>query len=153
MLGKIVQLLSRPMQDGFKVYEGVEFKSDGTFYDFPFAELSLMDIPKKPFHPTYCSGLELVEEFDGFKKFKVNNCGYADTKPEKGLFEDRIWVIVPYSKEINTTAKKIAGRYPTEGLFEMKTGDVIKVCKAGAEPEFYMAAQVGFEMFLIKRTR
>jgi len=152
MLGKIVMLKGIPLEDGFKVYEGVEFK-EGKFCEFAFAELTLLELPKKSYQPTYCWGIEQKESTDGHNKFLVNNLGLSDNKPEKDFAEDRIWVIIPHAAAINTTAKKIAGRNPCYGIFEMKRGDFIKVKKAGAKAELYMAVNAGNEMFLIKRTR
>ena len=155
MLGKIVQLLGVPMEDGFRVVEGVDFDIYG-IADLRFAKLIAYynPIPRKNnYKVTYCWGFSLAKQHDGFKDFSVNNLALKDGIPEEKDIEQILWVIIPYSDEIETTAKQIAGRYPEEAILEMKAGDTVVVNKAGAEKETYMAVQAGNELFLIKKNR
>ena len=153
MLGKIVELRGITMEDGFEVYGGPDLLKNGSCL-LDFATLTLSETPKENNdHAIYCYGLEIKNEHDGFKEILINNNGLADNKPEKDFEEDRIWVIVRNPADVRTTAKRVAGRYYYEGIFEMKRGDFIKINKVGAEPELYMAVNAGHEMFLIKRTR
>ena len=153
MLGKIVQLLGVPMEDGFRVVEGVDFCKYGTA-DLRFANLTTYHNPLKDnYKVTYCWGFSLDKQEDGFKDFSVNNLALKDGMPEEKDIEEILWVIIPYSYEIETTAKQIAGRYPEEAILEMKAGDTVVVNKAGAEKETYMAVQAGNELFLIKKNR
>lgn len=56
--------------------------------------------------------------------------------------------------KIDTNVKKIAGRYPYEGIFKMLPGDKISVKRSKNEWETtYIAVQADNEMFLIKKTR
>lgn len=72
--------------------------------------------------------------------------------PEEKDVEERLWVIIPWASEIKTTCKKIAGRYLTEAILEMKVGDTVSVNKGGgAKAETYMVVQAGNELFLIKK--
>ena len=142
MLGKLVQLLGVPMGDGFRVVEGVDFCQLGTA-DFQFAYLTLLYNPhKSDYKVTYCWEFHLV-----------NNCALKDGMPEAKDIEERLLVIIPWSSKIETTCKRIAGRYPEEAILEMKAGDTVTVNKAGAEAETYMAVQAGNELFLIKKNR
>ena len=153
MLGKLVQLLGVPMGDGFRVVEGVDFCQLGTA-DFRFAYLTLLYNPhKSDYKVTYCWEFHLDEQYDGFKDFSVNNLALKDGMPEAKDIEERLLVIIPWSSKIETTCKKIAGRYPEEAILEMKAGDTVTVNKAGAETETYMAIQAGNELFLIKKNR
>lgn len=73
--------------------------------------------------------------------------------PEEKDVEERLWVIIPWSSEIKTSGKRIAGRYPEEAILEMKAGDTVTVSKFGAKPEVYMAVQAGNELLLVKKNR
>lgn len=153
MLGKIIQLLGVPMEDGFRVVEGIDFDYFGNA-DVRFARLEMMVNPcKNKLHSSYCWSFTLLKEHDGFKDFWVNNNDLIDCKPPEDVVEEKLWVIIPHSSEIETTAKRIAGRYPEEAILEMNAGDTVKVSKAGAAPETYMAVQAGNELFLVKKTR
>lgn len=152
MLGKLVQLLGVPMEDGFRVVEGVHFTWLGEA-DFRFATLRLFYNPvKEDYKVTYCWEFGLNKQHDGFKDFSVNNLS-LEKGPEENEVEERLWVIIPYSSTIETTAQRIAGRYPTEAILEMKAGDTVKVHKGSAVPETYMAVQAGNELFLVKKNR
>lgn len=153
MLGKMVQLLGVPMEDGFRVVEGVDFCKYGTS-DLQFATLILLHNPlKNDYHVTYCWEFTIDKEHDGFKDILVNNLTLVDCMPEEKDVEERLWVIIPWSSEIKTTCKKIAGRYTHEAILEMRTGDTVTVNKGGAEPEVYMAVQAGNELLLVKKNR
>ena len=153
MLGKIVRLLGVPMEDGFRVVEGVDFCKFGTA-DLRFATLILYHNPlKNDFKVTYCWGLSLDKQDDGFKDFSVNNLALKDGMPEEKDIEERLWVIIPWSDKIITTSKRIAGRYPEEAILEMQAGETVTVNKAGAKPETYMAVQAGNELLLVKKNR
>lgn len=153
MLGKIVQLLGVPMEDGFRVVEGVDFCKYG-IADLRFAQLTLLYNPKKnDYKVMYCWEFHLDKQHDGFKEFSVNNLGLKDGMPEEKDVEERLLVIIPCSSEIKTNCKKIAGRYPEEAILEMKAQDTVTVNKAGAKAETYMAVQAGNELFLVKKNR
>lgn len=150
MFGKIVQLRGIPLEEGFKVEYGMDFPWNG-IADVRFATITLAGISPNPAHYTYIFGYMLKKEPDGFKDFLIQ---YAkkDLYSEKDV-EDYLFVIIPHSTKIETTAEKIAGRYPEEAILEMHAGDTVKVNKGGAEPENYMAVQAGNELFLIKKNR
>lgn len=153
MLGKIVQLLGVPMGDGFRVVEGVCFCELG-IADLRFANLTLFYNPhKNDYKVKYCWEFHLDKQHDGFKDFSVNNLALKDGMPKKRDIEERLWVIIPWSSEIKTTGKKIAGRYYNEAILEMKAGDTVTVNKFGAEAETYMAVQAENELFLVKKNR
>ena len=153
MLGKIVQLLGVPMEDGFRVVEGVEFCVYG-IADLRFATLISYENPRKNnYTVTYCWGFNLHKQHDGFKDFLVNNCALKNGMPEEKDIEERLLVIIPHFTEFKTKCKKLAGRYPEEGIIEMKVGDTVTVNKIGAKPETYMAVQAGNEMFLVKKKK
>ena len=149
MLGKIVQILGVPMEDGFRVEEGINFCKYGTA-DVHFATLILGNNPlKNDYKVTHCWEFTVEKEDDGFKEILVNNL----IEPEEKDIEERLLVIIPHFTEFKTSCKKIAGRYPEEGIIEMKVGDTVTVNKIGAKPETYMAVQAGNEMFLVKKNR
>ena len=153
MLGKILQLKGIPMENGFRVEEGVDFCIYGTA-DLRFATLTSYENPRKDtYKVTYCWGFHLEKQHDGFKEFHVNNLALKDGMPDKKDVEERLWVIIPWSVEIRTTAKKIAGRYPEEAILEMKLGDTVTVSKGSDAVETYMVVQGDNELFLVKKNR
>lgn len=153
MLGKIVQLLNVPLKDEFSIVEGIEFCKAGKA-NLKFASLTLMCNPfKDDYNVTYCWEFLPRKQNDGFKDIWVNNSCLVDSKPEKEIIEERLWLIIPWASKIETTAKKIAGRYPDEAILEMKAGDTVTVNTVCAKEETYMAVQAGNELFLLKKTR
>ena len=78
---------------------------------------------------------------------------HTDGMPDKKDVEERLWVIIPWSVEIRTTAQKIAGRYPEEAILEMKLGDTVTVSKGSDAVETYMVVQGDNELFLVKKKR
>ena len=150
MFGKIVQLRSIALNDCFKVEYGIDFNSVCKA-NLGFAMLTLAGVYPIPsrYRHIFCYSIEAVH--DGFKDILIQ---YAreEMYSEKDI-EDYLFVIIPYSTTIETTAKKIAGRYPNEAILEMHVGDTVVVKKAGAKPETYMAVQAGNELFLIKKNR
>ena len=153
MLGKIVQLLGVPMENGFRVVEGVDFCMYG-IADLRCAKLTLLYNPhKSDYKVTYCWEFHLDKQHDGFKDFSVNNLALKDGMPEEKDVEERLWVIIPWSTEIKTSAKKIAGRYPEEAILEMKLGDTVIVSKGSDAVETYIVVQGGNELFLVKKNR
>lgn len=149
MLGKILQLRGIPLKDGFEVEDGICVCQGGTA-DFGFATITLKTIPEKAYSLYICS-VTIVDIADGFKKIFFEPMEKEDI-PE-ALSESYLLVIIPYASAIETTATKIAGRYPTEAILEMHSGDTVKVNKPGAEPETYMAVRADNEMFLVKKNR
>ena len=148
MLGKIVQLLGIPLEDGFEVKYGIE-ADEYRKIDLKFATLSLSGPISEENYITHIWYYWERNKSDGFIEFLIQ---IPDKIYEKDV-EDFLFVIIPYSSKINTTGKKVAGRYPTEAILEMKAGDTVTVNKGGAEEETYMAVQAGNELFLIKKNR
>ena len=93
MLGKMVQLLGEPMEDGFRVIEGVKFNKLGTA-DFRFANLKLGYNPlKNDYKVIYCwefSNFDTDKYNDGFKEFVVNNLALKDGFPDEKEVEERL---------------------------------------------------------------
>ena len=146
MFGKIVQLRGIPLEDGFKVEYGVEVDKYRKV-DLRFAMLSVAGHVEN--YSTYIWYYMIDKKHDGFIDFIIQNATGIEERDE----EDFLFVIIPHSAKIETTAKQIAGRYPEEAILEMHAGDTVKVCKGGADPETYMAVQAGNELFLVKKNR
>ena len=146
MFGKIVQLLGVPLEDGFEVKYGVEVNKYRKV-DLRFAMLSVAGPVEN--YSTYIWYYMIDKKHDGFIDFIIQNANGI----EESDTEDFLFVIIPYSSKIETTAKQIAGRYPEEAILEMHAGDTVKVNKGGAVPETYMVVQAGNELFLIKKNR
>ena len=168
MFGKIVQLLGTPMEEGFEAVYGAHFDIDMSVR-LDFATI-FMGGTRKPGDYMYVQGgISIGKEQDGYKELNV--CKMPDEYIDEEAIEDTLVVIIPYSSIIVTTAKKVAGRYPTEAILEMHAGDTVKVQKADsgifemhedeligvgvstAEPETYMAVQAGNELLLVKKYR
>lgn len=152
MFGKIVQLLGIPLKEGFEVLYGAEFDIYRNLR-LDFAIISISNAPPiESRHYTYIHGGALIQkEYDGYKELLIWRKKEEEIKEED--VEDHLLVIIPYSATIETTAKRIAGRNPTEAVLEMHAGDTVRVNKIGAVPEVYMAVQAGNELFLVKKNR
>ena len=168
MLGKIVKLRGIPLEDGFEVEYGIDFQY-GCKADFIFANISIVGVDPKPEHYTYVWSYMVKSVEDGFKEIVIQHAK-EDMYNEKDM-EEYLFVVIPHASKIETTAKRIAGRYPTEAILEMHAGDTVKVQKADsgifemhedeligvgvstAEPETYMAVQAGNELLLVKKYR
>ena len=97
------------------------------------------------------SGYWIKEKGDGFKEITVFN---GDL--EKNDKEEFLLVLIPWANYLKTTATKVAGRYPTQAILEMRAGDTLEVSSyhdAKQDVHVFMAVQAGNEMFLIKKTR
>ncbi len=89
---------------------------------------------------------EVQELGDGYRKIKLNPPTVVDVEKEEAIL-----VIVEYSEKIFTTkrVKKIAGRYPNEGIFILKPNDKISV-KKGSVTEEFAALKFENKMYLVK---
>ena len=150
MLEKIVELRSIPLKNGYEIIYGADFDQEDKV-DFGFSKLFLGTGYMKPVHETYAHGHMLMKEKDLFKDFLLNN---TENEIDPNEIEEQLLVIIPYSTIIETTSKKIAGRFPTEAILEMRSGDTVKVSKGSKkESETYMVVQAGNELFLVKKNR
>jgi len=149
-LGKIAQLRGKPLEDGFRVEYGIDIPKNRVA-DFNFATLSIIGIRVGTPICTYYGSCALIKKEDVFRDFLLS--GLDEKEIRKEDIEENLLVIIPYSSKIETTAKQIAGRYPEEAILLMHVGDTVKVKKAGAKSETYMAVQAGNEIFLVKKNR
>ena len=148
MLGKIVELRGIPLENGFEAVYGIAVPWTGR-KDIGFAQIELTTNRFNTIQEiTYIYDYEVTKQHDGFKNILVRNL-----KPKKEDSEEYLFVIIRYSQVIETTATKIAGRYPCEAILKMHVGDTVKVNKACSDSETYMAVQAGNEMFLVKKNR
>jgi len=150
MLGKIVQLRGILSKDSFEVKYGINVRKDGTA-DLEFATIQLYNMESEEVNSPYICGTITVNETKGLKYIFLKSIEEKYIKEDD--IEDYLFVIIPYASVIETTACKIAGRYPKEAILKMYSGETVKVKKVGAKPETYMAVQAGNEMFLIKKNR
>lgn len=150
MVGKIVQLLGKQMQDGFEVIYGIDDQiNESRSYPLGFGEVKLGNIAPNV-TTTYIYGGHIVNDGeDGFKEVIIFNGELPhDAK------EEYIVAIIPYAGQLTTNAKRIAGRYYYEAILEMHVGDTVEVSKSLAgEKEVYMVVEAGNELFLIKKNR
>ncbi|MGM9969999.1 MAG: hypothetical protein ACI35S_06355 [Anaeroplasma sp.] len=151
MIGKIVQLLGIPSKEGFEVVYGVDL-NDGGQIRFDFATISITNIPKQENRCTYINecGIYLTLK-DGFKEILLQ--GISEEELNKEDIEGHLFVIIPHSADIKTTARSLAGRYSTEAILKMNAGDTVMVNKADEVTETYMAVKAGNELFLVKKNR
>ena len=152
MLGKIVQLRGIPLENGFEVIYGADFNIDREI-QLDFAKVIITSAPVlQAANYTYiCGGFFAKPKKDGFKDIIIGRIPEEDIKEDD--VEKYLFVIIPYSSKINSTARKLAGRYLTEAILEMHAGDTVEVSKPGGVPETYMVVQAGNELFLIKKKR
>ena len=152
MLGKIVELSGIALENGFEVIYGIDMYEDGR-RDFGFASIvASASFPKRT-RVSYMYGYCLSNEQDLFKEYVIETDTNTDKLPNSEFEEEFLWVIIPYSSGIETSAKRVAGRYLTEAILEMRVGDTVEVRKAGGTPETYMVVQGGNELFLVKKNR
>ena len=143
--GKIVRLIGIPCEENFETLYGLIPNGHGK-YVFNMATLS---VNPKLSHKYINGGIIVESKQDGFKDITICN---GDLRKED--VEQILLVIIPYSAQIVTTATKVAGRYPTEAILSMKSGDTVEVSKSVSSKKIiYMAVKAGNEMFLVKKTR
>lgn len=166
MFGKIVQLVGNPQDKSLNrsldIVYGITTNPANRF-PLNFGEIILAHQPTEhqiytlgrdfviPRFHTYIHGGHRVEDKgDGFKEILIFNGLLSVRDVEKYLL-----VVIPHAPfEFSTTGKKIAGRYPYEGIVELRNGDTIKVlCNAYGISDTFMAVQVQNELFLIKKER
>lgn len=153
MFGKVVTLTGVELSSDFNVCYGIHDELFKRFHrhQLAFAELLFSNCAHDATGTYIRSGYWVKEKGDGFKEITVFN---GDL--EKDDKEEYLLVLIPWANYLKTTATKIAGRYPTEAILEMRAGDILEVScwyDARQDVHVYMAVEVGNEMFLIKKTR
>jgi len=151
MIGKIVQLIGKTASEDFEVVYGISEESTvNGRYQLNFGEVVLGNLSPDASR-TYIYGGHLVnEKDDGFKEIIVFN----DNIPGEETEEYLLLIIPSGAFQLKTTAKRIAGRYAHEAVFEMHPGDIVEISKTfNGTRTVYMAVQADYEMFLIKRNR
>lgn len=133
MFGKIVQIIEQDKHN--EVVYGI----NDPYVDFATIHFGDADATK-----IYIKGGHLVKDkVDGFKDILIFN-GNLD----KDAIEEYLLVIIPYAKKIGSNLARIAGRYYTEAIFEMKESDTVTV-----NDQTFMAVRAGNELFLVKKYR
>lgn len=150
MFGKLVQLLTIPLSNEFETVYGIK-ETDfqhSIRHELPFGIISFGNMDPK-ITKTYIKGGYLInEKKDQFKEILIFNGELSEKDNENYLL-----VIIPHGF-IETTSKKIAGRYPYESILEMHEGDILKISNSlNSTYHTYMAVKAGNEMFLIKKNR
>lgn len=153
MIGKVVQLLEKEFEYGFKVVYGIHsLVCKNSFrYMLNFAEIQYSNLSPGSTR-TYISKGYIVEDGEGdFKRITVCN-GYL--KPEDK--EEYLLVCIPKADDLNTTAKIIAGRNKRSAILEMRAGDKVELTRFSDRSKnrfVYIAVEAENEMFLIEKTR
>lgn len=153
MFGKVVQLLGKEFDNGFKVIYGIHTTVFKCVYrhNLNFAEIDYAYCSPEATRTYIRGGHHVKEKGDGFKKITV----YNDFL-EKDEKEEYLLVIIPFANYWKSNAKRIAGRYPQEAILEMRAGDTVEISKNynGRENVYvYMVVEAGNELFLIQKTR
>lgn len=153
MFGKVVTITGVEFSSDFKVCYGIHHEVFKRLHRHPlgFAELLFSNCAPDATGTYIYGGHQVKEKGDGFKEIMVFNGNL-----EKDDKEEYLLAIIPWANNLKTTATKIAGRYPTEAILEMRAGDTLEVScwhDARQEVHVYMAVEAGNEMFLIKKTR
>lgn len=140
-LGKVVRILGLPLDDSFELLYGLEASQ----YELNFASVCRL----KGQNPIYFKKVYIDKKEDMKKEISI-----FDIQPDEVSIEDTLLVIIPYAGQLVSSAEKIAGRYPTEGIFVMHAGDTVEVSKScWGHRIVYMAVQAGNELFLVKKNR
>lgn len=149
MVGKIVQLIGSKVDSSFEVIYGIEDNIIANRYILNFAEILLENTTHNA-TTTYIYGGHLVEERgDAYKQVMIFN-----EELPKDAIEEYLLLVVPYASQLVTNAKRVAGRYYYEGIFEMKEGDIVEISKDfTGKRQIYMVVKAGNELFLIKKNR
>lgn len=143
--GKVVRLLGIPCEENFEILYGFVPNGHGKYV----LNMATISINPKFSHKYINGGIIVESKKDGFKDITICN---GDLR--KNDIEQALLVIIPHSTQIVTTAAKVAGRYPTEAILCMKSGDIVEVSKSTAgRKTVYMAVKAGNELFLVKKTR
>lgn len=153
MIGKVVQLLEKEFDHGFKVVYGIHsLVCKNSFrHRLDFAEIQYSNRTPGSTR-TYISKGYSVEDGNGdFKIITVWN-GYLEQKDK----EEYLLVCIPKADNINTTAKIIAGKNNRSAILEMRAGDKVELtrfCDRSKNKYVYIAVEAENEMFLIEKTR
>ncbi len=140
---RIMQLQYETMKEKSIVKEGIILSYPCYEKDFGFVKVqTLFTPPEQAIKIRTVSEYEVRDKGDGFKTIIVNPCNTL-------TMEEGILLIIPHATSINSNSKKIAGRYPEEGIFLLKPNDKIELTR-GKLTEKFAALQFEGKMYLIK---
>ena len=139
--GKVVRILGLPLSDGFELLYGLETNR----YELGFASICRL----KGGDPTYFKRVYIDVKEDKRKEINI-----FDAQLEDEDVEDTLLVIIPHAVQLISSAKRLAGRYPTEAILAMHVGDTVELSKnCTGRRTVYMVVQAGNELFLVKKNR
>ncbi|MCI9177428.1 MAG: hypothetical protein HFJ28_02370 [Clostridia bacterium] len=166
MFGKIVQLIGNPQDKSLNrsldIVYGIT-PNQANRIPLNFGEIVLSARPSESqfalfgkdfilskIYTYIYGGHSITDKGDGFKEIAIFNGLLSVHDVEKYLL-----VVIPHAPfDFSTTGKKIAGRYPYEGIIELRAGDAIRALRnAYGEFDVFMAVQAGNELFLLKKGR
>lgn len=153
MVGKVVQLLEKEFDYGFKIVYGIhDLVCKNAFrHRLAFAEIQYSNRSPGSTRTYISKGYSVEETNLDFKIITVGN-GYLD-KDDK---EEYLLVCIPKADNLSTTAKIIAGRNKKEAILEMRAGDTVELTRFSDRRKYkyvYIAVEAENEMFLLEKTR
>lgn len=118
---RLMQLQKEIMGRKFELIQGVNFETNPKMLGY--ARLNVLGDVKKPNIVTTIRNYGVKDWEDGFKDIHL----YLPEENET-ITEEKILLIIDYIPNVKTSARRIAGRYPEEGIYVLKPGDKIEVC-------------------------
>lgn len=144
---RIMQLKYLSLGNDATVVQGVQLERPYNTLNTNFGEIVSMYTPEHDLDIATIHDYIVEEMRDGYKRIKL----FPSVLEEKLKKEEGILLIVPYAYVLECKdVKRIAGRYPTEGVFILKPNDKIKLGKSICDTEVFAAVQFERRMYMIK---
>lgn len=146
MAGRILWISMNSQRDGFDVIEGIKgMEITDNRINLGFSEITFSNIGDSTTYIT--GGYKIDQKREGFKKIFLFNKEISSGD----YMEEYLLVIIPFAWDIKTTARKIAGVYPTEAIIDMGDKDKLEISRDGIK-KTYIASKVG-EKIILRESR
>ncbi len=144
---RIMRLKYVPLVENATVEQGIRLERPYHTLDIGYGKITSMYTPEYDLEVRTVYDYDVKEMGDGFKQICLHTPIIEDVKEEEAVM-----LIVPYAYVLKWSngVKRIAGRYPTEGVFLLKPNDKIVVGKSERTKEEFAAVQFENKMYMIK---
>lgn len=143
---RIMQLKYEKTNRSASIEDGITLELPLQTIDLGFGQIQSLFTPsEKDLKVTSIHEYLVEDKGDGFKNFKINPAERVKIMNEEGIL-----LVISYVDSINgINLKRLAGRYPGEGIYLLKPNDKIIVTRYGVTEKF-AALQFENKMYLVK---
>ena len=143
---RIMQLQYEKTKKGANIEDGITLELPLQTIDLGFGQIQSLFTPSgRELRVTSIYDYGVEEKDDGFKNVKIDPGYRPNVIEEKGIL-----LVIRYVDLIEGSGlKRIAGRYPGEGIYLLKPNDKITVTRCGVTEKF-AALQFENKMYLVK---